>query len=181
MQEWVRYEDTISHSDGKYFSIIAFRIEADNREVPTWTQPLIKPHEKGIIAFIVKKINNVLHLLVQAKVEPGNFDVVEMAPTVQCLTGSYHDVPPNDRPPFLDYVLNAKPEQIWYSALQSEEGGRFFREQNLNLIIEADELLDIQTPYGYIWMTINQIKEFIKYNNFVNVQARCLSSCFNLS
>lgn len=37
--------------------------------------------------FYYKKINGVYHFLVQAKLECGNFDVMELAPTVQCLTG----------------------------------------------------------------------------------------------
>ena len=180
VQEWHRTEDTISHKEGKYFSVIAVRVEADNREVPAWTQPLVKPREEGIIVFIIKQINGILHVLIQAKVESGNFDVVEMAPSVQCLTGSYREVPSKDRPPYLNYVLNARPDQIQYSSRQSEEGGRFFREQNLNLIVKANESITIETSANYIWMTINQLRTFIKYNNFVNVQARCLLSCLGL-
>lgn len=180
VQDWVFKENSISHKDDKFFSVIAVKVEADNREVKAWTQPLIKPREEGIVAFIVKHINGVLHMLVQAKVEPGNFDIVEIAPTVQCLTGSYRDVPQKDQPRYLDYILNASEKQIRYRSRQSEEGGRFFREQNLNIIVEADESFDVKIPDNYIWLTIRQLREFIKYNNFVNVQARCLLSCMGL-
>ena len=37
---------------------------------------------------LLKKINGILHFLVQAKLECGNLDVFELAPTVQCLTGN---------------------------------------------------------------------------------------------
>jgi len=174
VQGWERKEMEIRHVTGRYFSIIACMVESDRREVRGWTQPLVKPQQQGLIAFIVKKFGGVLHFLVQAKVEPGNFDVVEMAPTVQCVTGSYSAAKPENRPPFLERVLSAGQDQILSDTLQSEEGGRFYREENRNLIVSAEEDSLEQIPDNYIWMTAGQLKEFIKYNNFVNVQARCL-------
>lgn len=173
---WERTETEIRHQSGRFFSVIACRVEADCREVFSWTQPLVKAHQQGLIAFVVKEFNGVLHFLVQAKVESGNFDVVEMAPTVQCLTGSYENAPPGGRPPFVDYVLNAPAERVHFDTLQSEEGGRFYREENRNLIVMAGSDFPADVPDNYIWMSAGQLKEFIKYNNFVNVQARCLLS-----
>ena len=173
---WERTETEIRHETGKYFSVIACSVEADSREVFCWTQPLVKAHQQGLIVFVIKEFDGVFHFLVQAKVEPGNFDVVEMAPTVQCLTGSYEQAAEDRRPPFTNYVLNASKEQVLFDTLQSEEGGRFYREENRNLIVMADDSFPDELPDNYIWMTAGQLKEFIKYNNFVNVQARCLLS-----
>jgi oxidase EvaA len=44
------------------------------------------------------------------------------------------------------------------------------------MIVEAGPDFPRELPSNYIWMTAGQLKEFIKYNNFVNVQARCLLS-----
>ena len=63
---------------------------------------------------------------------------------------------------------------------QSEEGGSFFRESNRNLIVEVGDEFPIDIPKNYMWMTVNQLKSFIKYNNFVNVEARCLLSCLGI-
>jgi oxidase EvaA len=174
--DWERDERQIRHVSGRYFSVIAAHVEISNREVTRWFQPLIRPAQEGIIAFIVKKINGVIHFLVQAKVEAGNLDIVEMAPTVQCITDNYRNVDPVMRPPFLDYVLAAKPEQIRHSSLQSEEGGRFYQEQNRNLIVEVGDEFDSQVPENYIWMTLHQMKSFIRYNNYLNIQSRSLMS-----
>lgn len=173
---WVRDQESIHHETGKYFSVVAVEVEIGNREVPRWTQPMVKSAQEGIIAFITRRINGVLHFLVQAKIEAGNLDVVEMAPSVQCITGDYRDVASKDRPPFLEYVLGVPAERIRYSALQSEEGGRFYLEQNRNMIIEAEEEFPIEVPENYIWMTLNQLNTFIRFNNYVNIQARSLLS-----
>jgi oxidase EvaA len=180
VKDWTRSETEIHHSDGKFFRIIAVHAEIDSREVTQWSQPMVEPAQEGLCAFLTKRIHGVHHFLVQGKVECGNFDTVEMAPTVQCLTGNYRETGPG-KLPFLDYVLNADPDQIRYDAMQSEEGGRFFREQNRNLIIETEEDFPLEVPRNYIWMTLDQIKTFLMFNNYLNVQARSLISAIGFS
>jgi oxidase EvaA len=174
VQGWKKNEYEIYHETKNYFSVIAVSVEIESREVKSWTQPLVKAAQEGVIAFLIKKINGIYHFLVQAKLEAGNFDILEMAPTVQCITGNYRNAPPEGRPPFLEYVLNAKPEDIKHSTFQSEEGGRFYREQNKNLIIEVPDTFPLEVPDNYTWLTLNQLKQFIKYNNYLNIQARSL-------
>lgn len=180
VKSWHIDDRRIHHVDERYFSVIAVRVETENREVLQWTQPIVRPAARGVVAFIAKRINGVLHLLVQGKVEPGNFDVVEMAPTVQCLTGNYEDASRDLWPEFLDVVLEAAPESIRSSTFQSEEGGRFYLEQNRNLVIEVADDFPTEVPRDYIWMTLGQLKQFTRFNNFVNVESRCLAStaCF---
>ena len=175
---WQVTADEIRHKDNKYFKVIAAQVEISNREVTNWSQPLVEPLQDGIIAFIVKKINGVYHFLVQAKLECGNFDIIEMAPTVQCVTGSYSN---SSDVPYLSYVINAPPSQIRFDTLQSEEGGRFYREQNRSMIIEAKEGFSVEVPKNYIWLTLNQLNYFVKFNNYVNIQARSLISSINFT
>ncbi len=178
LDQWIIDDFSISHKLGKYFSVIAVRAEIGNREVKSWTQPLVKSAQDGIIAFIIKKINGVYHFLVQAKLEAGNFDIIELAPTVQCLTGNYRKGLNEYEPDYLDFVLQADQNQtgILYSVMQSEEGGRFFREQNRNIIVEAPADFDENLPENFIWMTLSQLQLFIKFNNYLNIQARSLIS-----
>lgn len=176
VEGWVKTETEIHHVEHKYFSVVAADIEISNREVARWTQPLVKSAQEGIIAFIIKKINGVHHFLVQAKIEAGNFDVLELAPTVQCLTGNYRKGQNEYEVPFLEKVLGVAAEQIVFKAMQSEEGGRFYKEQNLNMIIEVNENEKMDLPENYIWMTLNQLFTFIRFNNYLNIQARSLIS-----
>ena len=174
VKDWRITANEIVHKDERFFKVIAARVTISNREVSSWCQPLLKPAQDGIIAFFVKKIHGILHCLVQAKLECGNFDILELAPTVQCLTGDYRR--PDYEIPFLDFVLNSTNDMIRYDAMQSEEGGRFFREQNRNMIIEVGEDFSIQLPENYTWMTLNQMNTFITFNNYLNIQSRSLLS-----
>lgn len=178
INEWVKDDFSIHHKNNKYFSVVAVKVEIGNREVKSWTQPLVKSAQEGIIAFLCKKINGVYHFLVQAKLESGNFDIIELAPTVQCLTGNYRKGKNDYEVEFLDVVLN--PEKFnaitHYNTMQSEEGGRFYQEQNQNMIVEVNTDFAIEVPNNFCWMTLNQLKDFIKFNNYLNIQSRSLLS-----
>jgi oxidase EvaA len=177
-RNWIISDYAIYHEEQKFFKVIAIEVKISSREVQHWHQPLIEPVQQGICAFICKEIAGIIHFLVQAKLESGNFDILEMAPTVQCLTGSYTSNESLISLPFLEYVLTAK-ANILFDAIQSEEGGRFYREQNRNMIILADDSFKTKVPENYIWMTLNQIKAFIRFNNYLNIQARSLISAIS--
>ena len=173
IEDWVIEKDCIRHKDHKFFKIIAVKVSISNREVISWTQPMVAPAQDGICAFVAKEIEGVLHLAVQTKLECGNFDIIEFAPTVQCLTGNYRETKLNTLP-FLEYVLKAPKEKVLFDTLQSEEGGRFYKEQNRNMLVLAGDEVPLELPDNYIWMTINQLQTFIQFNNYINIQARTL-------
>ena len=174
VNHWLRTDRSIHHDQHKYFSVIAADIYIESREVVSWTQPLIQSAQEGLIGFIVKKIKGVYHFLVQAKIEAGNFDILELAPTVQCLTGNYRAGMNEYEVPFINEVLQASADMIIYKTMQSEEGGRFYREQNLNMIIEVGDDFSENVPENFCWITLNQLYTFIKFNNYLNIQARSL-------
>ncbi|RKY32719.1 MAG: hypothetical protein DRP74_01905 [Candidatus Omnitrophota bacterium] len=178
VSQWMRTETEIRHVSKDFFSVIAVLVNAGSREVTRWTQPLLKSSSYGLIGFVTKPIKGVLHFLIQAKVEPGNFDVVEMAPTVSCSNVERRFKEP-DAPPFLNIFENAAPEQIKYSVIQSEEGGRFFHFQNKCMVVKIDESTDLEIPQNYIWMTLGQMMELVKRSYF-NIEARSLLTCIGL-
>lgn len=179
-QSWVRTEDRISHESGKYFSVMAVMAIIPNREVSSWCQPLVQSAQTGIIAFLIRRIHGVYHFLVQAKLEAGNLDIIELAPTVQCINDNYRHSLQEQKPAYLDYILGVDPSQIWSDTEQSEEGGRFFHERNRCLLVEVENEFPIEVPENYAWMTLNQMKSFIHFNNYFNMEARSLISAIRL-
>lgn len=179
LNHWVFDGDTIHHENNKFFEIIGVRAEISSREVPFWDQPMVRSLQEGLIGFIVKKISGVYHFLVQAKLEAGNFDILEMAPTVQCLTGDYRAGKNEYVVPYLDAVVNAPKESMWYCCYQSEEGGRFFHDQIQSIIVEVGDDFPLEVEENYCWMTFNQILSFVAYNNYLNSAARSLISAIS--
>lgn len=168
--------DSDIHSNDNRFSVIGVKVTAGTREVRHWMQPLLKDENVGLLAFVAKKINGVLHFLIQAKVEPGNKDVIELSPSVSC--SNYNRAKLQNVRPFLfDEVLSTK-NKIHYDTCQSEEGGRFYMIQNRNMIVEVDESTAIDLPSNYIWMTLKQMTEFMRYGMF-NIEARSIISAIS--
>lgn len=178
IKDWVLSEENIYHKDSRFFSIIPVKVTISNREVSQWCQPMVEPAQSGLCAFVCKKINNVMHFIVQLKLECGNYDVVELAPTVQCLTGNYRETG-EGKLPFLDEVLRSKPQDRLVDSLQSEEGGRFYKEENRNMIVHLQDI-DLDLPENYMWMTANQMISFLRFNNFLNIQSRSLIASLTL-
>lgn len=174
VEKWNNTKYEISHQEQKYFSVIGVRIKASDREVSSWDQPIIKQKDPGIIGFIIKEIKGVLHFLVQLKMESGVMDLLEIAPTVQCISDNYTV---DNMPLFTDKFLNRGKATTIFDVYQSEEGGRFFKESNRNIVILAEESFPTKEPPFYVWLTLRQLKEFVKFNNFVNIEARSLLAC----
>ncbi len=180
LEDWNFDHSEIYRKDRRFFKVIGVEVEISNREVVTWTQPMVEPAQEGLCAFVCKEINGILHFAVQAKLECGNHDIIEFAPTVQCLTGNYRQTKEGTLP-FLEYVLNVKDDRIVYDSMQSEEGGRFYREQNRNMIVLGGEEVPVELPDHYIWMTLSQLFTFLKFNNYLNIQARSLIAAISFT
>ena len=174
IEKWIQTPKEIYHPERKFFSVIGVRLKAMNREVSYWDQPIIQQGHPGIVGFIVKEIKGSLHFLAQLKMECGVMDLLEIAPTVQCITSNYEE---DLLPPFVDELLYRKRSETIVDVLQSEEGGRFYNESNPNIILVVDDSFPVKEPPNFIWMTMCQLKEFNKFNNFVNVEARSLLAC----
>jgi oxidase EvaA len=177
---WRRTGDRLSRYDGKYFSVIAADVAAGNREVARWTQPLFAQHGVGLVAFLSKRIGGVRHVLAHARAEGGFLDVVELGPTVQCVPENYEGLPADQRPAFLDYVLNADLSRIEYDTVLSEEGGRFYHTQSRYLIVEVDGKFADLVPPDYRWVSVHQLGWLLRHCHYINVQARTLVACLKL-
>ena len=177
VDQWNISPTEISHESGRYFSVIGVRVEAASREVSSWDQPILRQRSEGLVGFIARPINGVMHFLVQMRVECGNMDILELAPTVQCITDSYAE---GELPPYTEYFTDPSGRRVVFESMQSEEGGRFYQEANRNLIVLSDDELPLNGNPAYVWMTLYQLKGFIKYNNYLNVEARSLLSCLRM-
>ena len=171
--DWSVSECEIARDDRKFFRVLGVNVTIANREVSSWCQPIVQPMQEGLCVLFAQKRNGILHFLMQAKVECGNFDVVEFAPTIQCLTGDFRKV--SNPPPFVRQFADGSIKgRVLFDTKQSEEGGRFYHEQNRNVIILLDEALNIDVPENFLWLTLGQIKEFLRFNNYLNIQVRSL-------
>ena len=169
---WEKTERGIHHISQSFFSIIAVDVQANSREVSSWTQPMLKDLRLGLVGFICQAINEVLHFLIQLKIECGNKIVVEISPTVAC--SNFEERHRSVNPPqFLDILVGAPNDQIRFEEIQSEEGGRFFHLQNIQKVVELPEGTHLDLPINYIWVTLWQLMDF-QSTSMLNIDSRSL-------
>jgi oxidase EvaA len=64
-------------------------------------------------------------------------------------------------------------EDIRIDVLLSEEGGRFYHEQNRNVIMEIDKNdVEISEEDGYFWCDYATLNTLVQVNNTLNIQLR---------
>ena len=70
----------------------------------------------------------------------------------------------------------AEHKGIQLDVMLSEEGGRFYHEQNRNVIMEiaAEEIEAL--PEGYFWVNYSTLNYLVQVNNCLNIQLRNLLS-----
>jgi len=179
--DWVRTDDHIQHVGNRYFRVSGVSVEAGNREVTSWMQPLIEPVGMSLCAFLVRRFGGVPHLLVHARTEGGLLDTVELGPTVQCTPENYAHLAEPERPPFLDLVRRAAADRIRYDAVHSDEGGRFLNAVSRYLLVEAGEVeVGAEPPPGYAWVTPGQLNSLARHGHYLNMQARTLLAVIGL-
>jgi len=77
-----------------------------------------------------KKINGILYFLMQAKIEPGNINAVQLSPTLQATKSNYTQVHKGNVPLYLSYFLEERKDvTILLDQLQSEQGARFLKKE----------------------------------------------------
>ena len=141
-------------------------------------QPIIIQDEIGYLGIICREFDGEMHYLMQAKIEPGNINKIQLSPTIQATKSNFTQKHGGKRPAYLDYFINASKYKIIVDQIQSEQSSRFFRKRNRNIIIEVDE--DIEVLKSHKWMTLEQIKALMRYDNIVNMDSRTVLSCLPL-
>lgn len=170
-------EGCIRNQNRSFFTITGFRKK--NAAGETITQPIILQPEIGYLGIICKEIDGVMHFLMQAKIEPGNVNKIQISPTIQATKSNFTQQHGGAKPPYLDYFINAAQHEIIVDQIQSEQSSRFFKKRNRNIIIRVEE--DIEVLPSHRWMTLGQIKRLMREDNLVNMDTRTVLSCIPFS
>ena len=111
----------------------------------------------------------------QAKIEPGNINNIQLSPTLQATKSNYTRIHQGKSPLYLEYFYKSGTKYpIILDQLQSEQGARFLHKRNRNIIIEIDE--EIPVYDDYCWLTLGQIKKLMTFDNLVNMDLRTVIS-----
>lgn len=166
----------IRNKNNSFFSIAGIKGYINNQYIE---QPIIIQKEIGYLGIISKDFNGVTKYLMQAKIEPGNINCIQISPTIQATKSNFTQRHGGNKPPYLEYFINAKRYEIIADQIQSEQSSRFYGKRNRNMIIKVQEDVPILND-RFKWMTLNEIKELMKHKNLVNMDTRTVLSCLPL-
>lgn len=163
---------TIHNQNNSFFSVVGVK-KFVNYEIVA-EQPMILQPEIGYLGIIVSEIDGVLNFLMQAKIEPGNINSVQISPTIQATKSNFTAKHGGKKPAYLEYFLNARQHNVIYDQIQSEQSSRFYQKRNRNIIIKVDD--DVEVLDSFRWMTLGQIKRMMDEDNLINMDTRTVLS-----
>ena len=161
LKKWKYDKIKIYHESRKFFKIVAVKV-VSNFYKKNWDQPIIVQNEVGILGIIKNKKTN--KYLLQAKVEPGNINKLQLAPTVQATQSNYNQVHGGSKVPYINFFLRLKRISNYY---QSEQGFRYLNKFNSNILLELSK--KVKRKNGFYWFAKSEIKELIFRKNLMNM------------
>lgn len=172
-----REEGCIRNAAHSFFTIMGMRRQMPDGFVAA--HPVVLQLELSYLGILCREFNGVMHFLMQGKIEPGNVNCVQISPTLQATKSNFTQKHGGAKPPYLDYFINASKYEVVVDQLQSEQAARFWRKRNRNILVRVDE--DVTVLPSHCWMTLGQIKQLMRQDNMVNMDARTVLSCIPYS
>ena len=159
----------LCHRSGKFFSVHGLDVRGEG-PVPHWQQPIISQPEVGVLGILMRDIDGTPHCLLQAKMEPGNRNLLQLSPTVQATRSNFTGVHGGSRVPYLDYFAGAAPGQVITDVLHSEQGSWFLNKLNRNMVVRTDDPVPAHPDYR--WFSLPQVRRLLREDDLVNMDTR---------
>ena len=171
LNNWYISKDSIFHESKKFFKIIGIDVKS-NLIGKNWDQPIIVQNELGILGIIKDKKKE--RYLLQAKVEPGNKNKLQLSPTVQATKSNYTRIHGGKKIPFLSFFINKKKNFI----SQSEQGYRYLFKFNYNSLVETTKSIKIFD--NFYWFNKKDLTKLVKIKSILNMDTISVFSTFIL-
>ena len=117
-----------------------------------------------------KRFDGVPHYLVEGKEEPGNYNIIQISPTVQATFSNLKRAHKGNQTHYSDLFLNPEkhPVKVLFDQWTSEDGGRLFNKRNRSMLIEFDESVELAlASKRFKWVSLHQLKTLISEENAI--------------
>ncbi|OLT29958.1 NDP-hexose 2,3-dehydratase [Nocardiopsis sp. CNR-923] len=177
LRGWGFAPDTgdLVHDSGRFFAVQGLHVRTGPGPRTRWQQPIIHQSDVAILGVLAKEIDGVLHFLMQAKMEPGNLNTVQLSPTVQATSSNYLRTHRGARPRYLEYFTEQGHGRVLVDLLQSEQGSWFRGKRNRNVVVETSS--PVPDSDDFTWLTLGDILDLLRRPHLVNMDTRTVLSC----
>ena len=163
--------NNLYHKSTQFFKVRGVETKgAAGREVKSWTQPILTQKHGGVLAFISRQSKKYgTQFLIDAKIEPGDDSILKISPSFQATQSNMNRAHGGKRPKFYDIVIQNKGAELIYYTIHNEEGARFWKKSNWNVIVKLKNPNDKRIKGdNYRWVSFKQIKKLALKNRYVN-------------
>jgi oxidase EvaA len=154
------------------FAARPFRVVAHGREVDEWDQPLIDSRGIGRLALVCQRRGETLKFLVKASREVGFLEGVQLAPSISIPPGQHGGGGDRVEAALIECVADSSRCEVVHRCRQSEEGGRFFRDENDYELIRLHDGVSLPLSDAYRWMTLAQIRQLARVSGIFSMECR---------
>ena len=170
LRKWKFNKREIHHESKKFFKVVGVRIHSNFYKKKNWDQPIIVQNEIGILGVIKNTKTN--KYLLQAKVEPGNINRIQISPTVQATKSNYTRIHGGKNIPYLEY-FRGKNKNF---SLQTEQAFRYFNKKNSNIVSYVSKKINLDDRFR--WFSKKEINILLKKKNLINMDTLSVFSSF---
>jgi oxidase EvaA len=164
-EPWSIVDGVLTRPDSRFFRVIG--VDTGKRH-----QLFIDQPEVAVMGFALADLGSTRHILVQAKDEPGNEFLTQIAPTIQATKSNFENAHGGTDVPYLDYFTQPSVDRrVVNDSQSSEHGERFWKKQNRNLTVVSSEA---PPPVGprYRWFAVGELLARLDVDFLVNTDAR---------
>ena len=177
LPDWVVDDHGVTSHKKADFDVRFYSIEIAGRETQVWTQPLFKAKSKALFVLFTCIDNDVWEFLISLCPEIGCFDKVEFGPSIQIANSA--DYNGTDAAYSLFCEKEKTKSGFLIDVVLSEEGGRFYHEENRNVIVEIKKN-ELALSNNSLWVDYATLNALISNNNLLNIQLRNLLSLLDI-
>lgn len=150
---------------GAAHSVRAISVQAEDREVTSWCQPILASREEQRVVLLCSLKDDVLHFALNLSAEPGFREGIQFSPSL--VTGVGHENPAE----WLDACTDPK-AIIRAETRQSDEGGRFLSSIALYQILEVpSQWISVPVSHG-VWVTLSAARRMSSASGLLNNELR---------
>jgi len=160
LKDWFyKKNGNLVHKSGQFFSIEGVKVKnAIEREVSNWEQPILNQKHGGILAIIARERKKIIEFLLFARKEPGD-NKIKLCPSFSATQSNINLAHGGKKTPLYKIILG-KNRNVLGETMHYEEGARFWKKPNKNLIIQVSlkESYKLKNK-NFIWLNFTQIKK----------------------
>ena len=163
--------NNLYHKSQQFFKVKGVETKgAAGREVKSWTQPILTQKHGGVLAFICRQTKKYgTQFLIDVRIEPGDDSILKISPSFQATQSNMNRAHGGKRPKFYDIIMENKGAELIYYTIHNEEGARFWKKSNWNVIVKLKNPYDKRIKgENYRWVSFKQIKKLALKNRYVN-------------